>query len=105
MVLLAGASEQHISTRLLQGPGMPLAVTPSWEVYYRHCSVRLLRTGSTCVPLQVITVNFGLRFSWTVSLVPVDSMPLWLAQYMDYWMIATLEVAELFRRTMWGWMR
>jgi hypothetical protein len=55
----------------------------------------------------VITVNFGLpvRFSWTVSLVPVDSMPLWLAQYMDYWMIAALEVVELFRRTMWGWMR
>ena len=52
-----------------------------------------------------MTVNFGLRFSWTVSLVPVDYMPLWLAQYMDYWMIATLEVAELFRRTMWGWMR
>ncbi len=57
----------------------------------------------------MITVNLGLRFkfSWTVSLVPVDSMPLWLTQYimMDYWMIAALEVAELFRRTVWGWMR
>lgn len=53
----------------------------------------------------VMVADLGLRFLWTASLVPVDSMPLWLAQYMDYWMIAAMEVAELFRRAMWGCVR
>ncbi len=62
-------------------------------------------TPTGCCWPQVMVADLGLRFLWTASLVPVDSMPLWLAQYMDYWMIAAMEVAELFRRAMWGCVR
>ena len=68
-----------------------------------------LVTGRWCdglgVWLQGIVTDLVLRFLWTFSLIPADTLPLWIGKYMDYWMIAFLEIAELFRRSMWGCFR
>jgi hypothetical protein len=60
---------------------------------------------SICAFPQAIFTDLSLRFLWTFSLIPAASLPVWVARYMDYWMVAFLESAELFRRAMWGCLR
>jgi hypothetical protein len=54
---------------------------------------------------QAIFTDLCLRFCWTFSLIPAAALPNYLAKYMDFWMVAFLEFAELFRRAMWGCFR